>query len=120
MWVIKNKMENENKQPEIILTPLEKTAIYTETREKYRTLMEVLECGDSKWDGGELPTKMNSSLMVSYEKLCIDRINNFTYAKKDYFREKGYEIISTEEFYEKQKITPEQIDTVKRYFESKQ
>ncbi len=102
-------------KPILKLTPLEKTAVHSQTQEECDELMRVYEIGGWKWADGGLPTK-NSSWI---EEICFDAKENFTYSDKDFYLKSNYKVISTQEFYNIQKITPERIKEMNKYFEKR-
>ena len=121
-----NKLERDAQgKPIIKLTPLERTAVNTQTQEAYDTLMQVYECGGWRWYRGSSLT--SGDHWKGYkEKICMDAGYNFhnnqegliCYGPTRDFNEKGKEIISPQEFYNKQNITPEMINEINKYFEN--
>ena len=109
---------DENGRPIIKLTPLEETAVNTPTQESYNTLMQVYECGGWKWVNGDLPTSGNLFWKSNKEKTCVRGENEFAYGTKDNYKE-SWEILPTQEFYNKQNITDDMIKEINEYFESK-
>ena len=117
----------ENGKPILDLTPLEKTTVNTPTQESYIELIRVYECGDWKWSvGRSLPTQ--KSFWGDYkENTCIEAgvdypsgvydEGKFGYFGREFFGSGGWGIISTQQFYETQKITPEMLNEVNVWFD---
>jgi len=105
-------------RPKITLKQLKETVVNTLTQEAYLNLMRVYECGGWKWLSGNLPTQKNYWSTYK-EKTCILVENKFGYENEKYCRESGREVLSTKKFYDKQNITPGNIDKIKNYFETK-
>ncbi|MDO8516987.1 MAG: hypothetical protein Q7S33_02575 [Nanoarchaeota archaeon] len=113
-------------KPIIQLTPLEETAVNTSTQEDYDTLMRVYECGGWKWGNGSKPTMGNNwnSYKANY---CIDLgIHYRTKAKGEFCggsmewnSSNNWTIISPKDFYQIQKITPEMLNEISKFFEKK-
>ena len=111
---VKNLERDSDVKPKIKLTPLEATVVNTRRYEDFVSLMRVYECGGWTWSTGELPTSC-LNLWNEYEGGTYVGINDkFKYGKYIY---EGDEIISIQEFYEKQNITQEQMVIIKSYFE---
>jgi hypothetical protein len=118
----KSKLEKDLEgKPKITLKPLEKTVVHTPTQEEGNALMQVYECGGWKWIHGDLPTKYNNNYWESMykEETCIDTKNRFVYGSKELYQRAGRNVISIQEFYDKQKITPDILREIKNYFETK-
>jgi len=114
----KSKLERDlERKPKITLKQLKKTAVNTLTQEEYTILMRVYECGKWRWSSGGLPTHSNNWNIYKKE-ICMEIKNGFGYSNEEYLRKEGYEIISTQKFYDKQKITPENIAEINNYFET--
>ncbi len=119
--------EGSNEKPVLKLKPIEKTTVNTTTQKDYWDLMRVYECGSWKWDdGGELPTQFN--VWDKYrEKTCVDagidhpsgvyREGEFGFANRKFNQEINWEIISTQGFYDTQKITPEILNEINVWFD---
>lgn len=103
-------------KPKIKLKPLEKTVVNTPTQKKYNTLMQVFECGGLVWANEDLPTQ-NNYWDHYREKTCIDAENEFKRGRKEFYQEEGYKVISSQEFYGIQKITPKKIGKIEEWFE---
>ena len=109
---------DEMRKPEIKLNPLEKIVVNPSTEEEHNELMRVYECGG--W-GAEL-----MGLLATYtcgwknygEKTCSKAQDKFSSDSIDWFSSQNYKIISPQEFYDKQKITQEQIKEINKYFKS--
>ena len=113
-----NKLERDSEEkPKITLSELEKTVVHTPTLEEYDTLMQVYECGRWKWVGENLPTGHNN-WNVYKEETCIRVKSGFTYGYEGYCRKEGYDVILTQEFYDTQNITQENINEINSYFET--
>jgi len=114
---------DKNGKPKLNLTLLEKTAVHTPTPEDYDTLLQVYECGGWRWAGKTFPT---SYLNWKYEdKTCIDvgvsylakRKGEFGFAGINFYNKEKCKIISLQEFYNIQKITPQMIKEINDWFE---
>ncbi|MDD5133044.1 MAG: hypothetical protein PHD81_03065 [Candidatus Nanoarchaeia archaeon] len=116
--------KNPIKKPKIELTPLGITAVNTKTQEEYQILMQVYEIGGWGWPGGELPTSVNRWNEYKQDT-CIDAMiysmtsRTFRYTCTRFNQEKLWNIISPQEFYEKQNITPEMLKEIGDYFKNK-
>ncbi len=98
------------------LTSLEKTAVKVPAQNDYWTLMRIYECGGWKGKYGELSAKNN--LWTTYkEETCIGSENDCQFARAEYYAKIRWNVISLEEFYKIQKITPEMIKEINNYFE---
>lgn len=115
----KSKLERDLEgKPRITLKSLKKTAVNTPTQEDYWNLMGIYECGGRKWYSGHLPTQ-NNYWGAYGEKTCISVKSRFGYSREGDYRRAGCKIISTQEFYDIQKITPDMLREIKNYFETK-
>ena len=113
----KSKLERDSEgKPKITLNELEKTVVNTPTQEEYTTLMQVYECGGWKWHGGCLPTQYNC-WNEDKEETCIEVENEFAYGSKKFNQGQRYEVISTQKFYDMQKITQGNINEINKWFE---
>lgn len=118
-----NKVEDSNRKPILELIPLERTAVHTPTKKTYNELMRIYEVGKWRFAGNTLPTTWDVWFLRE-EKTCITAGNvtpvfkkvDYSYCFKDYYLGKNYKIISPQEFYDKQKITPEIIKEINKYF----
>ncbi len=114
---------DEDGKPKLNLTPIEKTVVSTPTQEDYWDLMRVYECGGWEWGDGTLPIRHN--YWETYkEETCmevgIDILRNkgkLGYAYREFYQREGGIIISTNEFYENQKITPEMLNEINIWFD---
>ena len=113
-------------KPILELTPLEKTAVHTPTQEIYNELMRVYEIGNWKWFDEKLPTKF--TYWNEYKrKTCIDAgvthysklESQFGYSDKKFCLKNNFKVLSTQNFYEIQKITPKMIKEINEYFEGR-
>jgi len=106
---------DEDGKPILELTPIEGTAIHTPTRGGYNELMMVYECGGWKWGKGDMPT-VSDNWKVYSEETCI-RMDKFLYhGSWGLYQGTGYNIISADEFYERQKVTPEMREEINKWF----
>ncbi len=120
-------LENLLKRNSILkLTPLENTAVSTTYKEMHE-LLRVYELGGWKWCDGDLPTEKLFD-GYRYDHTCFEaginiglkkRKERFAYGHKTYFIEHDYKIISPQEFYDKQKITPKMLNEINKYFEER-
>jgi len=119
---------DENGKPVLKLEPIEKTAVHvpTQSQSEYRNLMRAYECGGWKWSGGVLPTQINA-LKLHREETCIGAgvhyssgIYNggeFEYCNREFYQQRNWKIISTQDFYDVQKITPEILKEINIWFD---
>ena len=138
-------IEDSNKKPTLNLIPLDKTGVKISSPETYNELMRVYECGEWKLASGESPTRTNYWNFALGKNTCIDAgvshqpctddevfrdplATNLAYWKT---REKGkvkclyekfysirkWNVISPQEFYKIQNITPKMINEINKYFE---
>ncbi len=116
----KNKLERDSEgKPKITLKELKETAVNMPTQEKYDTLMQVYECGEWRWIGGNLPTQGNLWNMY-WEKTCVSVKSRFGYGnEKCYRKTMRYKVISIKKFCKMQNITPDMFREIKNYFETK-
>lgn len=105
-----------NGRPIIELRSLENTAVDTSNLGDFRILMRVYECGGWKWRNGDLPTEFN--FRKDYTKWpCVGAFNHYFRSTRHNFEiNKGFSILSSQEFYDIQKVTPEHIEEINRYF----
>lgn len=116
--------KDENGKPIINLTPIKKTTINPKTQEEYDELMRVYELGNWIWNNRSLATKLGCWKKYK-EETCIGagidystkNKKIFGFCDKDFYLMVNWNIISTEEFYNMQKITPEMIKEINIYFE---
>lgn len=112
----------EKNMPLMELTPLEETWVNTPTREYYNELMRIYEIGGWKGGYGHLPTiKLKGiDFMKEYkEKTCIEAKDRPHYCNIDYAINKNYRVISKQEFYEIQKITPEMLKEINSFYKNR-
>ena len=117
---------DENGKPKLALTPLEKTAVHTPTQEDYDILMRTYELGGWEWRGGESLTQDNFWIDHK-EKTCIAAgvyypsgvydEGKFGYDGRELYLGEGWNVISTQQFYETQKITPERLREINEWFD---
>jgi len=82
-----------------------KLAIHTPTKEQFKHVMEVFDKKGWHWAGGLKPLERLDSFEYK-EETCIRYEDNFGYACKYYYEEKGYKVISYSEFLEMEGIIP--------------
>ena len=112
----KNKLEKDLEKPTVSLNELKETAVNTPTQEDYLELMRVYECGGWNWASGGLPQGINY-WRINKEKTCINAQNKFGFGTAGInFKEK--KVISTQQFYDKQNVTPEMLEEINNYFET--
>ncbi len=109
-------LEKGLEKPKITLKPLKNTAVSTPIQEEYIKLMQVYDCGGWIWGSGDLPTQHNR--WENYkEKTCVSARNKFGFGTAGVgFKEE--KIITTQDFYKKQKIPQEKIKEIQNYFET--
>ncbi len=111
-----------NGKPVLKLKPIEKTAVHTTTQKEYWDLMGVYECGGWKWSDGDLPTQNNH---WNYEEeTCVEagvnyssRRGKFGYSDRKFYIGENWKIISTQGFYDTQKITPGMLNEINVWFD---
>ncbi|MDO8516872.1 MAG: hypothetical protein Q7S33_01995 [Nanoarchaeota archaeon] len=117
-----------DRKPILNLTHLVKTAVNTPTQEDYNILMRVYECGGWKWNGGErVPTKEINRWNMYSSNNCVcagitfntANLGHFGYSSKSFYVSNNWKVISPQDFYQIQKITPEILNEVNEYFEKK-
>ena len=116
---------NSDGKPIVKLTPLEKTAVNTPTQEVYNELMRTYELGGWKWrGGGDLPTQYDG--WNDYKKdTCVDagyydeksNKEGFKFAKRKWYQSENWKIISPQDFYDIQNITPEMLQEINIWFD---
>ena len=120
-----NQLErDENGKPTIKLTLLKKTVVHTPTQEKYDTLMQVYECGGWRWASEDLPTSLNcweargGEMAIKVGTSDKDKKGFLIYGMVGSYESEGFQIISTQEFYNKQNITDNMIKEINNYFKN--
>jgi len=112
-------------KPSLDLDFLPNMAVLTPTQKSYNLLMQVLECASWVWMNGQCPTssdiwhvyKGDTCILASGER--IGHGHGITYGPRDFFLSRKDSLIISREFYTRQKVTPELLRAVQRYFESK-
>ncbi len=117
---------DENGKPVLRLKPIEKTVVHTSTEEDYWDLMQVYECEGWKWSSGSLPTQ-SSVWNTNKEETCIAAGVNypngiydkgrFGFTNRKFYMRKNWKIISTQDFYDTQKITSEMFNELNVWFD---
>ncbi len=116
---------DKNGKPQLNLTPMKETAVNTQTQEQYDILMQVYECGGWKWEAGNnQPTKSNyfneygrGNCMEGGISYISGKFEKFGFTNNEFYREKGWDVISTQEFYKKQNVSREMLDEINRWFD---
>src|SRR3989338_4751938 len=103
----------------LILPP--KTVVHTPTQEAYTLLMRVCECACYSWQSGGCPTTSDNWSHYR-EETCVS-INfdgnprrTLSYKRKERFQDYKEHILSPEEFYTAQKISPAMLEEITQYF----
>ncbi len=114
-----------NGKPILKLKPIKKTVVNTTTQKDYWDLMRVYECGVWNWSGGYLATQKN--YWYDKEETCVDagvdypngiyNKGKFGYGNIKFYRKENWKIISTQGFYDTQKITPEILNEINVWFD---
>jgi hypothetical protein len=108
---------DETGKPILELTPLRKTVVNTPTPEGYDLLMQVYECGGWVWYGIDMPT--NRSYWGDEQiTTCVEANESVMFDFKQYYQEAGYDIISLQEFYNRQNITSDTLAEINTWFET--
>ena len=113
-------------KPRLSLSPSLKAVVHTPTREAYDLLMRVCECAGYVWYGGDRPTAKDY-YEVKAGETCIhlEFTENFTTKKRTpyvAYADRVYSlchspkevILSPEEFYAEQQISPALLEEISR------
>jgi len=121
---------DENGRPIVVLIETDNTVVCKLTQSTYDELMRVCECGGWLWDEGQLPTQYNgwehageeTGITVGVIK-DIDRTDSKGILRHNIRGQwqTNYDasIITLQEFYDAQGITPKMLAQVNEYFENK-
>ncbi|MEX0933005.1 MAG: hypothetical protein WDZ77_02825 [Candidatus Pacearchaeota archaeon] len=112
----------------ILLAPLGKTAVHIkESQSEYNSLMRVYEIGRWKWLMGENPTEKNIWEIYAHKtgiEAGMHRFEGrgvepgiFSFNDIDSFRKQSWNMISTDEFYEIQRINHIELKEINDFFE---
>jgi len=116
---------NEIEKPKIPWIYMKDTAINSRTQKEYDTLMQILESAEYCWnfDSKIMPTKYNNVWKFNREQTSINisaitKTNKKTcgYSDIEYYKKNGYRIISNQTLYDIQKITPEIIKKLNKWY----
>jgi hypothetical protein len=108
---------DETGKPKLELITLEKIAVHTSTQTEYDVLIQIYECGGWIFWTENLPTENN--LFSNYkEETCIGMADNFAYAGKLFYQDRGWNIISPQEFYKIQKISANTLAEINNWFKT--
>ena len=112
---------DETGKPILQLTPMEKIAVNPTTQESYDELMRTYELGGWRWKSGDLPTQYDGWNPYK-ENTCIDggvySEGRFLFNDRDFHLKEGRrKVITTQEFYDVQNITPEMIREINIWFD---
>ncbi len=108
---------DENGKPIIELTSMGKTRVNTSAQKDYWNLMRVYECGGWRWHrSGGLPTQ-EDNWDVFQKETCVSVGDQFGWSSKKNYLDKDYNLISPQEFYNEQKITPEMLKEINNWFD---
>ena len=106
----------------LILPP--ETVVHTPTQDAYDLLMRVCECARYSWRSGGCPTTSDNWSHYR-EETCVS-INfdgnprrTLSYERKERFQDYKEHILSPEEFYTAQKISPAMLEEITQYFRGK-
>ncbi len=113
-----------NGKPKLNLIPIKNTVVNTTTQKNYWDLIRIYECGGWKWVSEDLPTQNNH--WNSYkEETCVDasvdypsgiyKKGTFGFANRGSYEKEN--LISTQGFYDTQKITPEILNEINVWFD---
>lgn len=112
---------DENGKPILKLNPMEETVVHTPTKEEYYILMQVYECGGWRWNNAHLPTKLihwetekETFINAGVNFANPSNLMGFRHGHRESFPEG---VISIQEFYDAQKITPKVLKEINQYFE---
>jgi len=109
---------DEFRKPRLELIPLEGTVVHTPTSKSYDELMRVCECGGWKWIDGNLPTEIDQPWGYDYlpGEVCVRGENEIRYGRKSFYLGQNLGVITIQDFYERQGITPEMRRAVNGWF----
>jgi len=107
---------------EIQIRHLEKTAVQVPTEEEFKELMHVLYMGKCLWRNGTSLISQDNNHWNCYESdTCVatDRPNKkggayVMYESEFFCWELGYKVISLEDFYREQEITPQEVEEIRK------
>lgn len=115
---------------EIKLTPIERTAVHVKTEKEYHVLMEIYELGNWNFMGGYSTTRTN--IWHGNEDLCISAgiwydngympVNQpriIEYSNKKNYQKKNWRIMTPEQFYKEQKVSPKIIKQITKKLKKK-
>jgi len=105
-------------KPNLNLNYIINIAVHTPTQLEYDVLMRVYECGGLMWPNENYPTKRN--YFGRYNETCIKAgIEYLDFGPSGDFKKQGFEILTSEEFYDSQDvtITPEMISEINEWFD---
>jgi hypothetical protein len=78
--------------------------------------MKIYECGIWEWCLGNSPTSHNGWSSFG-EETCVDAEDRFVSRDRALSKANGLKVITLQEFYDAQGITPEILKKVKDYFD---
>ena len=121
-----NKLIQKGKIPKINLTPLERTAVKTPTKEDYDLLMKVYQVGGWRFFESEnLPTERDYWNKYK-DKTCVEagltsvdgirKIGCFGYSNEENYKKIKKSIIFPKTFYKKQKIGVKILKEINKSF----
>lgn len=107
-------------KPIIQLEEIVNHVVHTPTKEDFDTLMRIYEAGGwTRWDN-LFPTCKRSDVFSIYKKeTCVNASNLFTNTSRNESASEKLVIMTTQDFYHKQQITPEIISEINKYFKDK-
>jgi hypothetical protein len=116
-----------NGKPEIKLTPIENTVVNTPTLEEYDNLMQIYESGKRIWNLNEnkSPTELTiwkkgqlESCIGAGASLKTEPTNSFGCDYTNYFQKKGWNVISFNEYCNKQGIDQDMIQILNKWYDT--
>jgi len=75
-----------------------KTAIHTKTKAEFIAVLAIFELKGWTWNDGDKPLKCIDIWDNCKEKTCIRFEDSFGYCNKESYEQRGYKIISFEDF----------------------
>lgn len=114
--------EDESGKPVLNLIPLWEGVVRPQTQDEYDQLMKIYESGGVKWTmTRKKPTEINLWPKLKGDT-CItanfpSEDKDFTYGRKRFFECENKKILSVNEYIIFQKILPDKIKSINRWFE---
>jgi hypothetical protein len=114
--VLERDEDGKPRIPRIILKSMANKSVHVPTQKDYWDLMKIYECGIWEWCLGNSPTSNNTWSSFG-EETCVDAEDRFVSRDRALSKANGLKVITLQEFYDAQGITPEILKKVKDYFD---